>query len=151
MEEANERLRELLDEPVSEPEVRIVLERFGQLEFGGPDVARVRDVAEASGADPELIAGILAEIRKDDFAIRFRSRPESVDQLVREHDESREAKHLAAEKEIRDMILPSDEETQALFSSTGNDMKREVLIWAAVVAIVFVSTIGLYILFHYRT
>lgn len=63
----------LLAEPLGEAEVRELLERLGQAEFGGDERATVGAVIEATGADPVQIARFLAEIRGKALEERFKS------------------------------------------------------------------------------
>ena len=76
---------ELLEEAVSPAEVREILERLGQDEAGGPDVARIKDVVEATGAPAALIGRMLADIRKDDWEEKFGLRQAEVEEQVRAH------------------------------------------------------------------
>jgi hypothetical protein len=62
---------DLLAEPLSDAEVRTLLERLGSREFGGPESATVGAVVEATGSDAETVGRLLAEIRKEDFEERF--------------------------------------------------------------------------------
>ena len=62
---------DLLNEPLSDAEVRTLLERLGSREFGGPESATVGAVVEATGSDAATVGRLLAEIRKEDFEERF--------------------------------------------------------------------------------
>jgi hypothetical protein len=65
------RFAELLAEPLTEEEVRDLLERLGSKEFGGPENATVNSVVEATGASVDTVGNLLAQIRKEDFEERF--------------------------------------------------------------------------------
>lgn len=62
---------DLLNEPLSDAEVRNLLERLGSQEFGGPETATLGVVAEATGSDPTAVGRLLAEIRKGEFEKKF--------------------------------------------------------------------------------
>lgn len=62
---------DLLNEPLSDAEVRNLLERLGSQEFGGPETATLGAVAEATGSDPTTVGRLLAEIRKGEFEKKF--------------------------------------------------------------------------------
>lgn len=62
---------DLLAEPLSDAEVRTLLERLGSREFGGPEDATLGSVVEATGSDAATVGRLLAEIRKEDFEERF--------------------------------------------------------------------------------
>ena len=65
------RFAELLAEPLTDEEVRDLLERLGSKEFGGPENATVNAVVEATGASVATVGNLLAQIRKEDFEERF--------------------------------------------------------------------------------
>lgn len=65
------RTKDLLNEQMSDAEVRTLLERLGSKEFGGSESATVGAVVEATGADLATVGRLLAEIRKEDFENRF--------------------------------------------------------------------------------
>jgi hypothetical protein len=65
------RFVELLAEPLTDEEVRDLLERLGSKEFGGPENATVNSVVEATGASVATVGNLLAQIRKEDFEERF--------------------------------------------------------------------------------
>ena len=65
------RFAELLAEPLSDEEVRDLLERLGSKEFGGPENATVGAVVEATGSSVETVGNLLALIRKEDFEEKF--------------------------------------------------------------------------------
>lgn len=62
---------DLLAEPVTDAEVRTLLERLGSREFGGPEDATLGSVVEATGSDAATVGRLLAKIRKEDFEERF--------------------------------------------------------------------------------
>jgi len=62
---------DLLREQVSDDELRIILERIGQQEFGGEPATTVQDIVEGTGTDPIVIGRILGQIRKEAFEERF--------------------------------------------------------------------------------
>lgn len=65
------KLPDLLAEPLSDAEVRTLLERLGSQEFGSSENATIGAVIEATGSDPVTVGRLLAEIRKEDFEERF--------------------------------------------------------------------------------
>ncbi len=77
----------LLDEGLSEVEVRALLERLTHAEYEGGEYPKVRDVIEATGADPRTIAEMLVEIRKEEFEKRFGLRQDALEERVEEHEE----------------------------------------------------------------
>lgn len=62
---------ELLNEEVTPDELREILRRLGQREFGGSPNSTIRDIAEGTSADPLVIGRILAEIRNETLQKRF--------------------------------------------------------------------------------
>lgn len=72
----------LLAEPITDDEVRSLLERLGTAEFGGPEVSRVGDLIEATDADPQLMARLLGEIRHEDYQERFGARLDAVERRL---------------------------------------------------------------------
>lgn len=64
---------DLLAEPLSDAEVRTLLERLGSREFGGSEEATLGAVVEATGAEPALVGRLLAEIRKGEIEQKFGS------------------------------------------------------------------------------
>jgi len=65
------RFAELLAEPLTDEEVRDLLERLGSKEFGGSEHSTVNSVVEATGASVETVGNLLALIRKEDFEEKF--------------------------------------------------------------------------------
>jgi len=55
----------LMNEPVTEAELKQILEHISETEFGGPPQTTVRDIIEATSADHEHIRSILAQIRSE--------------------------------------------------------------------------------------
>jgi len=78
---------DLMLETVSDDELRIILERLGQQEFGGDPATTVQDVVEGTGADPIVIGRILAEIRKEAFEKRFRLQLNRQEQRIDDHED----------------------------------------------------------------
>lgn len=72
----------LLAEPITDDEVRSLLERLGTAEFGGPEVSRVGDLIEATDADTQLVARLLGEIRHEDYQERFGARLDAVERRL---------------------------------------------------------------------
>lgn len=62
---------DLLNEPLSDAEVRTLLERLGSQEFGGPETATLGALVEATGSDVTTVGRFLAEIRKGEFEKKF--------------------------------------------------------------------------------
>ena len=62
---------DLLDEPLSDAEVRTLLERLGSAEFGGLETATLGAIVEATGSDLTTVGRLLAGIRKGEFEERF--------------------------------------------------------------------------------
>lgn len=63
--------QELLNEEVLDEEVREILERLSSAELGGSELATIGAIAEATGASPNLIGRMLAEIRQENLDERF--------------------------------------------------------------------------------
>ncbi len=61
-------------EPVTEAEVRALLERFGERQTVAPEQSTIRDVAEALQVEPTTVGTMLVELRrsKDQHEIRAR-------------------------------------------------------------------------------
>lgn len=74
-------------ETVSDDELRIILERLGQEEFGGEPATTVQDIVEGTGADPIMIGRILADVRKEEFEKRFGLQLKHHEQRIEEHEE----------------------------------------------------------------
>lgn len=77
-------------EPVSDEEVRSLIERFGEKQAAPPGQPTVKDVAETLHIEPETVAKMLAEIRgaKDQDEIK-----ERLDRLEQENAELRSRTH----------------------------------------------------------
>lgn len=54
-----------MNETVTDAELRAILERIGEAEFGGNPRTTVRDIVEATSADPKSVGSILAQVRKE--------------------------------------------------------------------------------------
>lgn len=78
---------ELLRETVSDNELRIILDRIGQLEFAGEPATTVQDIVEGTGADPVVVGRILAEIRKEAFEERFGLQLKRQEQRIDDHED----------------------------------------------------------------
>ncbi len=66
-----EQNNELLQQTVTDAELREILERIGHEEFNGNPLTTIQDIAEGTSADPAAIGRILGEIRKEDWEQRF--------------------------------------------------------------------------------
>lgn len=69
MEEAQ--IQQILQEELSATELRELLHRLGEEEFGGSEHSRIRDIVETTGRDVSDIARILADIRREDWEEKF--------------------------------------------------------------------------------
>lgn len=87
----NQISEELLNEEVTPDEMREILQRLGQREFGGSPNSTIRDIAEGTSADPILIGRLLAEIRNEELQSRLGIKVEEHEQRI-EHIE-----HVQAE------------------------------------------------------
>jgi hypothetical protein len=63
--------RELLQEHVTDAELRELLERLGKAEMGGPEEATVGAIVEATGASPVEVGRILSQVRQEQYEQRF--------------------------------------------------------------------------------
>lgn len=82
---------ELLNETVTDAELREILDRIGHAEFDGNTQTTVRDIVEGTSADPMLVARLLGEIRKEDWEKKFGQRiDEHEDRIEKLEDEKRE-------------------------------------------------------------
>lgn len=61
----------LLNEEVQDAEVREILERLAARDLGGSELATVGALCEATGATPQLVARLLAEIRQTNLDEKF--------------------------------------------------------------------------------
>lgn len=77
----------LLQQELSESEVRELLERLSAEEFAAPSLATVSAVCEATGASAELIGRILADIRKQNIEERYGETIERHEEKIGELDE----------------------------------------------------------------
>lgn len=77
---------ELLEEEVTDSELREILDRLGQEEFEGGELSRVADVVEATGAPSEVIGRILADIRKEDWEAKFGARQAKTEKTIDDHE-----------------------------------------------------------------
>jgi hypothetical protein len=84
---------ELLQEEIKDAELRQLLDRLGQQEFGGSGLSRVADVVEATGATPRAVAEALADIRKEDWERKFGARQALVEK--RQDDQGMVINHHA--------------------------------------------------------
>jgi len=66
-----EQNNELLQQTVSDAELREILERIGHEEFNGNPLTTIQDIAEGTSAEPAAIGRILGEIRKEDWEKKF--------------------------------------------------------------------------------
>ena len=53
----------LLEEEIAADELQPLLARLGEIDFGGSDQSRIRDVVELTGRSAEEVADRLAEVR----------------------------------------------------------------------------------------
>ncbi len=86
MSELEHQREELLAEEVTDAELREILDRLGQDEFGGSGQSRVGDIVELTGIPPEAIGRILADIRKDEWERRFGLRQDQIESRVDHHE-----------------------------------------------------------------
>lgn len=122
---------ELSREELSAGEVREILDRLGQDEMGGPDVARVRDVAEATGTSVQTIGRILADIRKEDWEDKFGKRQSVLETTVDEHSKKlqRHGELLERVKEPSESVLGkhTDEEIYEAVQNVEREKRRAQL------------------------
>lgn len=83
----SEPIDSLLQETVSDDELRIILDRLGHEEFGDDPATTVQDIVEGTGADPVVIGRILADVRKEEFEKRFGLQLQKHEQRIDEHEE----------------------------------------------------------------
>lgn len=76
------RLNDLLSQEITDEELRDLLTRLGEIEFAWSPRTTLKDVVEATSADPVVIGRLLAEIRKEDWEERFGLRLDSVEDRV---------------------------------------------------------------------
>lgn len=86
MSELEHQREQLLAEEITDAELREILERLGQDEFGGSGQSRVADIVELTGIPPEAICRILADIRKDEWEKRFGLRQDRMEARVDHHE-----------------------------------------------------------------
>ncbi len=90
-----EQLNELLIQEITDDELKELLRRLGEIEFAWNPKTTIRDVAEATSADPVLLGRLLADIRKEDWEERFGLRVEDhEDRLERIEEEQRQTRRL---------------------------------------------------------
>jgi hypothetical protein len=135
------RYAELLAEPLTDEEVRDLLERLGSKEFGGPENATVNSVVEATGASVDTVGNLLAQIRKEDFEEKFglkleehEERIESLEARTRRvsHATAKPRSHLRTEPEL------DHYRQMALDRLANQERQREALRPAAIVLLCFV-------------
>lgn len=100
---------DILDEELSQDELRELLRRIGQTDYGD-ESSKVKDVAEATGRDPVAIGRILADIRKESFEAKYGLK-------IEEHEERIERiEHLGAPvaSTRRVAVLPPADELREL-------------------------------------
>ena len=68
------------DEPLSEDEVRAIIERYGEGQSGGDGQATVKDVAEALHVEPSVVGRMLSDIRTAESSAQLRERLEALEQ-----------------------------------------------------------------------
>ncbi len=78
----NNKLTDLLSQEITDEELRDLLEQLGEIEFAWSPKTTLKDVVEATSADPVVIGRLLAEIRKEDWEERFGLRLGSVENRV---------------------------------------------------------------------
>jgi hypothetical protein len=137
------RYSDLLAEPLTDDEVRDLLERLGSKEFGGSDQATVGAVVEATGADVQTVGSLLAQIRKEDFQERFGLRLEEhevrIDSL--ETKVRRPLPHVRSEPQL-DLY-----QERALERLANEERQREALrpiaaVCACVAALILLVAVG---------
>lgn len=74
------------NEPVSDEELRALIERFGERQAGQSTQPTVRDVAETLQVDTQTVGAMLAELRKSKSEAEVKER---LDRLERENEELR--------------------------------------------------------------
>lgn len=94
----------LREEHLTDVEVHEILSRLSAQEMGGSELATIGAVSEATGAAPEVIGKMLAEIRQQNLREQFGSRLDDHESKLRrlEQDAQRARSPVAAE-------LPTDE------------------------------------------
>lgn len=90
-----EQLDELLIQEITDDELKELLRRLGEIEFAWNPRTSIKDVVEATSADPLLIGRLLADIRKEDWEERFGLRVDDhEDRLERTEEEQRRTRRL---------------------------------------------------------
>jgi hypothetical protein len=80
----------LLDEELTKDELSEVLRRLGRWELGGSESSTIRDVAEATSADPQAIGRLLADIRKENFEEKYGLKIEEHEERIERLENKRE-------------------------------------------------------------
>ena len=106
---------ELLDEVLTGEELRQLLSALGQREFGEGEGAQMRDVVEATSADPQAVARLLADIRK-------RTLKEKYGPMLEEHEGRIE--RLEVDREPAEICLGRRKQSDA---SQRTRKQRDVL------------------------
>lgn len=78
----NDKLGDLLSQEITDEELRDLLTRLGEIEFAWSPRTTLKDVVEATSANPVVIGRLLAEIRKEDWEERFGLRLSEVEERV---------------------------------------------------------------------
>jgi len=90
-----EQLDELLTQEITDDELKELLTRLGEIEFAWNPKTSIKDVVEATSADPLLIGRLLADIRKEDWEERFGLQVDDhEDRLERIEEEQRRTRRL---------------------------------------------------------
>lgn len=90
-----EQLDDLLTQEISDEELKELLRRLGEIEFAWNPKTSIKDVVEATSADPLLIGRLLADIRKEDWEERFGLQVDDhEDRIERIEEEQRRTRRL---------------------------------------------------------
>lgn len=122
----NEVSEELLNEEVTPDELREILDRLGQREFGGSPNSTIRDISESTSADPILIGRLLAEIRNEELQCRLGLQVEEHEQRI-EHIEHVQEK-IQRQPRLDDPLagLNSDEVEELRYVAEERRRQREM-------------------------
>lgn len=119
----NQITEELLNEEVSPSELREILQRLGQREFGGSPNSTIRDIAEGTSADPVLIGRLLAEIRNEELQDRLGLQVEEHEQRI-EHIEHVQAE-VQRDRRTYDPLAGLDPEAVEELRNVAEERRRE--------------------------
>ena len=117
--------RELLNEELTDSEVREILDRLSVAELGGSEKATVGAVCEATGVGPMVVGRMLAEIRQTNLHKLFGHRIDRLETTVTDFERRSEERDSRIEATVDELKRVSRQSSHTYHKPTAQDDEYE--------------------------